>query len=68
MCMECEAFKQTHILCCKNALFVPYLSIKVIASSNQRKKQEQFKERIIFIVNFQRELTNFLYYDRISIL
>lgn len=68
MCTECAAFKQTHILCCKNALFVPYLSIKVIASSNQRKKQEQFKERIIFIVNFQRELTNFLYYDRISIL
>lgn len=38
-----------------------------IASTNQEKKQEQFKERH-FIANFQRELTNFLYYDRISIL
>lgn len=40
-----------------------------IASANQKKKQEQFKERLFFfIANFQRELTNFLYYDRISIL
>lgn len=57
-----------HILGYINAVFVPHLRRKAIASSNQRKKQEQFKGRIIFTVNFQRELTNFLYYDRISIL
>ena len=39
-----------------------------IASANQKKKQEQFKERLFFFpANFQRELTNFMYYDRISI-